>query len=77
MEEAVEHFAESNYGTLKGEVATAIIDTLKPVQDKYFEYLNNKEYLDSILAIGRAKAEKKANEKMKEVYSKLGLVLPR
>ena len=77
IEEAVEHFAECNYGTLKGEVATAIIDTLKPVQDKYFEYLNNKEYLDSVLAIGRAKAEKKANEKMKEVYSKLGLVLPK
>ena len=57
IEEAVEHFAECNYGTLKGEVATAIIDTLQPVQDKYFEYLNNKEYLDSVLAIGRAKAD--------------------
>ena len=77
IEEAVEHFKDSNYGTLKGEVATTVIDTLKPVQDKYFEYLNNKEYLDQVLAIGREKAEKKANEKMDEVYSKLGLVLPR
>jgi tryptophanyl-tRNA synthetase len=76
-EDAVEHFKDSNYGTLKGEVATAIIDVLKPVQDKYFEYLNNKDYLDEVLAKGRKKAELKANEKIKEIYSKLGLILPR
>lgn len=77
MEEAVEHFKDANYGTLKGEVAETIVAALEPVQKKYFEYLGNKEYLDEVLAKGKEKAEIKANAKVNEVYAKLGLVLPR
>lgn len=75
MEDGVEHFKEANYGTLKGEVAETIIEKLEPVQNKYFEYLNNKDYLDEVLAIGRLKAEAKANEKINQIYDKLGLIL--
>lgn len=77
IEEAVEHFKDANYGTLKSEVADAVVNTLAPVQVKYYEYLSNKDYLDQVLAIGRVKAEKVANAKVDEVYAKLGLVLPR
>jgi hypothetical protein len=35
------------------------------------------DYLDEILEKGRLKAEEKANTKIREVYEKLGLVLPR
>lgn len=74
IEESVEHFKDANYGTLKNEVADLIIDTLAPVQEKYFAYLNDREYLDKILALGKKKAEEKANAKIKEVYTKVGLV---
>ena len=77
IEEAVEHFKDANYGTLKSEVADTVVNTLAPVQAKYYEYLSNREYLDQVLAIGRAKAEKVASAKVEEVYAKLGLVLPR
>ena len=77
IEDAVKHFENANYGTLKSEVAETIVSSLEPVQKKYYEYLNNKEYLDKILEIGRKKAEQKANEKINQVYEKLGLVLPR
>jgi hypothetical protein len=53
------------------------VESLAPVQEKYFKYLENTDYLDEVLEKGRIKAEKKANEKIKEIYSKLGLVLPR
>ncbi|MGN0961262.1 MAG: tryptophan--tRNA ligase [Christensenellales bacterium] len=76
IEEAENHFNNANYGTLKSEVAEAVVEALEPVQTKYFEYLNNKDYLDEILTKGRKKAEAKANEKINSVYSKLGLVLP-
>ena len=72
--DAVEHFKDANYGTLKSEVADTIVDALRPVQEKYFEYLNNKEYLDEILLKGKLKAEKKARETMDRVYNKLGLI---
>ena len=74
ISEAEEHFKDANYGTLKTEVANAIIEALAPVQEKYFAYLNNLDYLDEILEKGRVKASKKASEKIKEVYSKLGLI---
>lgn len=77
IEDATKHFENQNYGTLKSEVAETIIDTLSPVQEEYFDYLNHLDYLDEILEKGRKKAEEKANAKVREVYDKLGLVLPR
>ncbi len=77
VKDAEEHFAGKNYGTLKTEVASTIVDTLKPIQDKYFEYLEDKEYLNEILKKGREKAQAKAQEVLKRVYSKLGLVMPK
>ena len=68
IEEAVDHFKDANYGTLKTEVAETIIKVLEPVQNKYFEYLNNTDYLDEVLAKGKAKAEQKANEKIVSLY---------
>jgi len=56
------------------EVADVIVETLKPVQEKYYEYLNNKSFLDEILLKGKQKAETKAKETVDRVYSKLGLV---
>ena len=75
IEDANKHFENANYGTLKSDVAEAIVEALEPVQRKYFDYLNNPDYLDEVLAIGRKKAEEKANAKTREVYEKLGLVL--
>lgn len=77
VEDAEKEFVEANYGTLKNAVAEAVVESLAPVQEKYFKYLENTDYLDEVLEKGRIKAEKKANEKIKEIYSKLGLVLPR
>lgn len=73
--EAEEYFKDANYGTLKSSVAEAVADTLEPIQKKYFEYLENKDYLDSILKNGREKACVVANAKIQEIYQKLGLVL--
>jgi len=75
IESAVKHFENANYGTLKSEVADAVVNALKPVQDKYYEYLNNKSYLDEILNKGRLKASLKASEKIKEIYNSLGLIV--
>lgn len=74
VNDAEKHFEGQNYGTLKTEVAQAIIDALSPIQEKYFEYLNNKKYLDEVFAIGREKASKKAKEVLHRVYEKLGLI---
>lgn len=74
IKDAENHFEGKNYGSLKSEVAETIVNSLKPIQNKYFELLKDREYLDNILRVGKEKAEKKANEVLKRVYSKLGLV---
>ena len=71
---AENHFKGCNYGTLKTEVAEKIVEVLSPVQEKYFDLLKNKDYLDKVLEEGRRKADKVAAAKVKEVYTKLGLV---
>lgn len=73
--DAEKHFAGNNYGTLKNEVADTVVETLRPIQDKYYDYLNNKAYLDEILLKGKEKAQKQARKKLTEVYEKLGLII--
>ena len=74
VKDAEEHFKDSNYGTLKGEVADVVCEKLLPIQAKYFEYKNNPDYLHEIMKKGALKAEKVASAKIKEVYKKLGLI---
>lgn len=73
--EAEKYFEGKNYGALKTEVADVIVETLKPIQDKYYEYYNNKEYLNEVLKKGKEKAQAKARQKLTEVYEKLGLIV--
>lgn len=75
VSEAEKHFGNANYGTLKNDTADAVVEGLKPFQTKYFEYLNNKEYLNSVLEKGRIKASQKASEKLKQIYNSLGLIV--
>ena len=73
--EAEKYFEGKNYGALKTEVADVIVETLKPIQDKYYEYYNNKEYLNEVLKKGKEKAQAKARKKLNEIYEKLGLII--
>ena len=76
VEDAEAHFSGQNYGTLKTEVANVIIETLKPLQEKYYKFLSDKDFLDKVLEKGRKKAQAKAREVLHRVYAKLGLVKP-
>lgn len=61
-----------NYAEFKKIVADAIINTLEPIQKKYYEYLNS-DKLDEILNNGRDKANYVANKMIRKVYHKIGL----
>lgn len=72
IEEVENEFKDANYGTFKKAVADAIINTLKPIQDKYYKILNNKE-LDKILDEGIEKSSKIAKEKYILLKNAVGL----
>ena len=67
-----EKFKDSNYGTFKGAVADIVIDTLKPIKEKYEMYQNSNE-IDEILDNGLNVTSKIAQEKYELLKQTMGL----
>lgn len=62
------------YGDFKNDVSEVIIETLKPLREKYEYLLANKDYLENIYAQGAQKAEYQARKTLRKVYKKVGLI---
>ena len=63
------------YGDLKMEVAELVIETLKPIRHRYNQLIDDVAELDSLLFQGSEHAREIVSPKMREVKSKMGLVL--
>ena len=61
------------YGDLKKELAEAIYEELRPLQEKRKELESNPEYVDKVIREGAAKARIVAQKTVKEVKEKMGL----
>lgn len=72
MKETEQHFAGKGYGALKSEVAEAVIEKLKPFQEKYEYYYQSAE-LDQIMKQGAQKAEEAASVTLRKVKEVLGV----
>jgi tryptophanyl-tRNA synthetase len=68
------HFSGKGYGDLKKEVAELVVETLRPIRERYEELISNPSELDTILANGAEHARSVAGQKMKEVKYKVGFV---
>lgn len=62
------------YGKLKAELAEAIFNELKPIQERRKIYENDPSLVDRIISEGAEKARKIAKETIKEVKEKMGLI---
>jgi tryptophanyl-tRNA synthetase len=69
--EIEDHFSGKGYAQLKGDLAEATIEFLKPFQQRVREITD--EQLDEILAQGREKASHIASATLREVYERTGL----
>lgn len=72
--EIEEEFAGQGYGTFKMAVANAVVEKLKPIQEKYKELLNNPKYLETIYEEGARRAREVAIKTIDEVKNKVGLL---
>ena len=61
------------YGDLKKELAQAIYEELKPIQEKRKLLESNPEYVDQVIADGAIKARKIAQETVSQVRKNMGL----
>jgi len=67
-----ERFAGKGYGDFKAEVAQVVVETIRPIQERYNELLNSAE-LDDILDKGALEANKAANKTLRKMKNAVGL----
>jgi tryptophanyl-tRNA synthetase len=74
MKETESYFAGSGYGTLKTELAGAVIEHLRPIREKTMDLVSDATELDRLLAIGAQKANELAESTLAKVYDRIGFV---
>ena len=65
-------FEGKGYGDFKLAVAESVIENIKPVQDKYYELMSDKAYIEKCAAEGAMKASYVANKTLSKVMKKVG-----
>lgn len=72
IQELEAEFEGKGYGEFKQALAEAVVETLKPIQDRYNEIINS-EQLDDILDLGRDKANVVASKTLAKAKRAMGL----
>ncbi len=76
MDEIENDFAGKGYGDFKLSVAEAVAEELRPIQDRYKELMENKDYLEQIYRNGAEIANRVATRTISKVYRKVGFIQP-
>lgn len=74
----ISRYEGKSYAEFKEDLADLLVEKLSIIQKKYYEIIQDKDYLNSIMKDGAMKAEKVARKTLSKVYRKVGFVeLPR
>ena len=76
MEKIEERFDGKGYGVFKAEVADAVVEALRPIQERYRELMENKDYLEQVYRKGAEAASRPAAKTLSKVYRKVGFIQP-
>ena len=69
-------FAGRNYGELKRAVAEAIVETVRPIRERYERIMADPAELDRTLALGAERARAIAEPKIALVKERVGFLMP-
>jgi tryptophanyl-tRNA synthetase len=70
-----EHFAGKGYAVLKQETAEVIIESLRPIRERFVALMADFSALDHILADGAERARAVADLKIQDVKRKVGFIV--
>ncbi|HEX2914755.1 MAG TPA: tryptophan--tRNA ligase [Chloroflexia bacterium] len=76
-EQVEEHFAGKGYGALKSELAELLVDTLKPIQQRYQELSEDPSFILEILKEGADRVRPMAEKTLADVKQAMGFVMPK
>lgn len=65
-------FEGKGYGDFKSAVGEAVVSVLKPLQDRFYDLTNNKDYLDAVIKNNGEKASYAAAKTLRKVQKKVG-----
>ena len=74
VEEIVAMYEGKGYGAFKKEMAEAVVESLRPIREKYNYLLDNQDFLEEIYTKGAKKAELRAQRTLDAVYDKIGFI---
>lgn len=74
FEQIEAEFEGKGYGDFKVAVAEAVIEELRPIQEKYHEYISNKDYLEKCYTESGEKALAISNRTLSKVMKKVGFL---
>lgn len=74
--EVAQECRDMGWGEFKPLLTETTIEALKPIQDKYHELMENRDYLDSVLREGASKADSVASKTLARVKDALGFLPP-
>ncbi len=74
-DEIANEFEGKGYGDFKMAVAEAVVEELRPIQERLAQYRNDKAYLEQCYREGAQKAAFVAERTLKKVMKKVGFVL--
>ena len=73
VEETEAEFEGKGYGDFKNAVAEAVVEELRPLQERYKKIRADKQYLNAIMKEGAEHAYRNSQKVMRKVYKKVGL----
>lgn len=76
MDEIEAEFDGKGYGDFKMSVAESVVAVLGPIQERYKDYIKNKDYLEKIYRLGAERAAYVANKTVSKVNRKVGFIQP-
>jgi tryptophanyl-tRNA synthetase len=72
IEELEQQYEGKGYGVFKADLAQLVIETLRPIQEQYYHWMESEE-LDRVLDEGAEKANRVASEMVRKMEKAMGL----
>lgn len=74
ISEIENQYAGKMYGHLKVDLADIVVESMRPVREKYELLMKNKDHLDELLKQGSLRAKHRAQLTLKQVHDTIGLL---
>ncbi len=74
IQQLEERFAGKTYADFKTELGEAVVEQLRPIQERYHALRQDEDTLKAILARGAEAARRRARKTMQKVYKKTGII---